>query len=268
VALVRACHPGPALAVTVLAGVFAAGSGLGVARCVVLLVAVGSGQLVIGWTNDLVDAGRDRLAGRTDKPLVTGELDQALARRALAAAGVTTVAASLACGPWAGAIHLLLVVGGGLAYDLWLKRTVWSFLPYLVAFGSLPAVVTWSLPHPAWPAWWVMTASGLLGVGAHLVNVLPDLVADAATGVVGLPHRLGRSRVRALAPVVLCAATGLLLLAPAGAPTGLGLASGAVVLVFALVSIRGRGRTPFYGAIAIAAVDVVMLALLVTAERR
>ncbi|WP_137122638.1 UbiA family prenyltransferase [Segeticoccus rhizosphaerae] len=268
VALARACHPGPTLAVTALAGVFAAGSGLGAARCAVLLLAVGSGQLVIGWTNDLVDAGRDRLVGRTDKPLVTGELEAHLVRRALGVAAGVTVVASLACGPWAGLLHVFLVVGSGLAYDLRLKRTGWSFLPYLVAFGTLPAVVTWTLPQPAWPAWWVMAASGLLGVGAHLVNVLPDLAADAATGVAGLPHRLGGPRVRALTPVVLCAATALLLLAPPGPPSALGLASGAVVLLLALVSIRGGGKTPFYGAIAIAAVDVVMLVLLVTAEQR
>ena len=34
-------------------------------------------------------------------------------------------------------------------------------------------------------------AGALLGVGAHLVNALPDLADDEATGVRGLPHRLG-----------------------------------------------------------------------------
>src|SRR3712207_7375206 len=34
-----------------------------------------------------------------------------------------------------------------------------------------------------------------LGVGAHLLNVLPDLEDDAATGVRGLPHVLGPRRI-------------------------------------------------------------------------
>ena len=53
-----------------------------------------------------------------------------------------------------------------------------------------------------------MAAAGaLLGVGAHLVNVLPDLADDAATGVRGLPHRLGARRSSVLAAAVLVGAT-------------------------------------------------------------
>ena len=36
-----------------------------------------------------------------------------------------------------------------------------------------------------------MGAAAALGSAAHFVNVLPDLADDAATGVHGLPHRLG-----------------------------------------------------------------------------
>lgn len=258
-ALLRACHPGPASAVTALAVAFAAGSGLGVAGCAVLLLAVGSGQLVIGWTNDLVDVERDRSVGRSDKPLVAGDVSEQVLRRALGVAGAVTVVTSLACGWRAGAVHLGLVVGGGLAYDLGLKRTVWSFLPYLVAFGALPAVATLSLADAAWPPWWVMFASGLLGVGAHLVNVLPDLADDDATGVSGLPHRLGGGPVRVLAPVVLGVATALLLWGPAGGPQALRWGLALLVPVIVLATVCRRGKAPFYGAIAVAAVDVVLL---------
>jgi 4-hydroxybenzoate polyprenyltransferase len=39
-----------------------------------------------------------------------------------------------------------------------------------------------------------MFAAALMGSGAHFINALPDLEADALTGVQGLPHRLGRTK--------------------------------------------------------------------------
>lgn len=257
--LVRASHPLPSLAVTALTAVFAVGAGLPPSRLVVLLVAVVSGQLVIGWTNDLLDAGRDRAAGRADKPVATGALPVSTVRTALVSAAGVTVVASLAYGWLAGAVHLVLVVGGGLAYDAGLKSTPASFVPYLVAFGALPAVVTLGLADPAWPPGWVMGAAGLLGVGAHLLNVLPDLDQDAATGVVGLPHRLGPRWLRVAAAALLAGATALVLLGPAGAPTWFAWAGAGVAAVVLTTSVRARGRGAFLGAIAVAAIDLALL---------
>ena len=71
-ALVGAAHAGPALAVTVLAGLLSVAQGLPPATTVLLVAAVLAGQLSVGWSNDLVDRTRDRAAGRRDKPLATG----------------------------------------------------------------------------------------------------------------------------------------------------------------------------------------------------
>ena len=49
-----------------------------------VVAAVLAGQLSVGWSNDLVDVGRDRRAGRTDKPLATGEASLAVVRGACA----------------------------------------------------------------------------------------------------------------------------------------------------------------------------------------
>ena len=64
-------------------------------------------------------------------------------------------------------------------------------MPYAVAFGALPGGrqprgAASALPPVVGPV-----AGALLGVGAHLLNALPDLADDEATGVRGLPHRLG-----------------------------------------------------------------------------
>ena len=157
-------------------------------------------------------------------------------------------------------MHLLLGVSSGWAYNLWFKRTAWSFAPYAVAFGCLPAVVSLARPDPVAPAPWLVAAGALLGVGAHLLNALPDLEDDARTGVRGLPHRLGARRVQVVAPLVLVAASVVALLGP-GDPGGWTWGALALVVGLAVVALLGRARVPFLAAIAIAAVDVAALVL-------
>jgi 4-hydroxybenzoate polyprenyltransferase len=164
---------------------------------------------------------------------------------------------SLACGWASGLVHLLLGVASGWAYNLWFKRTPLSPLPYAVAFGALPAVVTLALPSPTWPPAWVLVTGALLGVGAHLLNALPDLADDEATGVRGLPHRLGARVVRWLAPAVLLAGSVVAAYGPGLDGTGLGLLAACVAL--AVVAVVGRGRLPFVAAVLIALANVVSL---------
>ena len=191
VVLLKASHPAPAFAVTALTALLAIAAGHDLRSGLLVTAAVATGQLSIGWSNDLIDAARDRKVGRPDKPIARGEISVGLVQRAVAVALFLCVVLSLACGLAAAAVHLVLGVGSGWAYNLYFKRTLWSALPYAVAFGTLPAVVTLALPDPEWPAPWTFLAGALLGVGAHLLNALPDLADDASTGVHALPHRLG-----------------------------------------------------------------------------
>ena len=216
-ALVGAAHPGPALAVTVLAALLAVRAGTGPATGVLVVAAVLTGQLSIGWSNDLVDPARDRAVGRADKPLATGavgERDRARGLRGRRPADRRRCPSP--AGSLAGLVHLVCVAAGW-AYNLGAKSTAWSWLPYAVAFGLLPVFVDLAAAPTARPATppWVVAGGALLGVGAHLVNVLPDLADDAATGVRGLPHRLGATRTRLLAVAVLVLATVVILV---GAP--------------------------------------------------
>ncbi|MFE6633441.1 UbiA family prenyltransferase [Streptomyces tendae] len=264
VALLRACHPEPTVAVTVFVAVLAVGAGRGPAGSVAVALAVLAGQLSIGWCNDAVDARRDTACRRGDKPVGTGELPRAAAAAAAGAALALCVPLSLVCGLAAGTVHLV-GVGAGWAYNLWLKRTVLSPLPYAVGFAALPAFVTLGPPLSAWPAWWATTAGALLGVGAHLANVLPDIEDDLATGVRGLPQRLRRPACRRLAPVVMSAAVGVLVVGPPGA-TGVMdrvLAGAAVVAAVAGTAVRSgaRSRWPFRTAIVVAAIGVAELLL-------
>ena len=257
-ALVAAAHIGPSLAVTLISAAYAVSLGLGPARTALVTAAVLAGQLSVGWSNDLVDAGRDRAVARADKPLATGELSPATVRLACALAVVATVVLSLLCGLLAGLVHLGCVAAAW-AYNLGLKSSVLSWAPYALAFGGLPVFLTLAGPGAAVPPLWVPAAGALLGVGAHLVNVLPDLDGDAATGVRGLPHRLGPQWTRRLAVAALAGATVVLALgAQTVPPVVLGVG---VVTVAALagVALTARGRTPFRAAIGIAVADVLLL---------
>jgi 4-hydroxybenzoate polyprenyltransferase len=262
-ALVKAAHPGPSLAVTAVGTALGAAAGAPGRTCVLLAAALLTGQLSIGWCNDAVDRVRDVAARRADKPLAVGTLEVRTVWTACLLAVVACVPLSLALGAAAGVTHLV-AVGGGWAYDLGLKRTPASFVPFAVSFGLLPAVATLSLPEPAVPPWWATTAGALLGVVAHLSNALPDLDDDLAADVRGLPQRLGPARTRAVAAVLLLAAAVLLAVAPPG-PVGLAGALLLAVAVVALVAAFGarwpdRSRVPFVLTV-VAALAVVGLLL-------
>jgi 4-hydroxybenzoate polyprenyltransferase len=262
--LLRSCHLEPALAVTVFVTALAVAAGRGVTGSAAVAAAVLAGQLSVGWCNDTADAQRDMACGRRDKPVATGALPPRAAAVAAGTALALCVPLSLLSGAAAGAAHLGGVAAGW-AYNLRLKHTVLSPLPYAAAFGTLPAFVTLGLPSPSLPAWWAVTAGALLGVGAHLANVLPDIENDLATGVRGLPQRLGRAACRWLAPLVMLAAMAVVV---AGPPRGVeisdwGLAAAAAIIAVAGAVVPSGARTkwPFRAAIVVAGLAVVQLLL-------
>ena len=138
-----------------------------------------------------------------------------------------------------------------------------SFLPYALSFGLLPSVVTLTLPgHPSAP-WWATAAGVLLGIGAHGANVLPDLDDDRATGVRGLPQRIGRTATSVLSGLALLGATVLLATGPGTSVLGW-TAVAVATAVFAgglVVGRRPGSRAPFLAVIVVALVDVVLLLL-------
>ncbi|MCX4571996.1 UbiA family prenyltransferase [Streptomyces sp. NBC_01571] len=261
--LARACHPGPVVAVTALTAALAVTAGQGVARCALTTAAVVTGQLSIGWCNDAFDARRDIAAGRRGKPVVDGTVGVTQVWVAAYAALALCVPLSFGCGLRAGVAHLAGVAAAW-AYDLRLKATMWSWVPYAVGFAALPAFVALGLPGQPWPAWWLVTAGALLGVGAHLGDVLPDIRGDLATGVRGWPQRLGPDGARLLLPVPLVAASAVLALGPAGPSGRWGVAALAVAGLVAVAGTalgRRRERAAFAAAVAVAVVDVALLLL-------
>lgn len=263
-ALAGACHPLPTVVVTALAAGLAVLAGVAPARAVVLTLAVFTGQLSIGWANDSIDAVRDAAAARRDKPAATGRVPPRTVGVAAVVALIVSAALSVLLGGRAGAAAALIVVAGW-AYDLGLKATVLSGLPYLVAFGALPATATLGAPSASWPPGWAVAGGALLGLAAHFANVLPDLRDDEATGVRGLPHRLGARATAVGGALILLAASVVVVLGPAGRPRPLSWAGLALAAVLSVVAAGASLRAPtrgvaFRASLTVAALDVVLFA--------
>ncbi len=185
----RASHPVPTFAVTMLTLLLAIAFGVPPVNTVIIVVAVFANQIAIGLSNDIVDVGRDRRAGRTDKPLVTGALPLSTAWAVVAVATMLSVVLSVLVDPLVGVFQVVFLVSG-FAYNAGLKATVWSAIPYATGFAALPALVSLSAQPPRWPDGWVMLVAAGLGVSAHFANVLPDGDSDRVEGIRGLPQRL------------------------------------------------------------------------------
>ncbi len=191
VMLWRSAHPGPTLVVTAVALGLGIAVGLDPAPLALLVVAVLSGQISIGLSNDAIDAPRDRAAGRGDKPLARPGAPLRTARVLAAAAAVLALLLSAVLGWQLAAVHLVFL-GAGWAYNAGLKSTVWSALCFAAGFGAFPSLAPLALPEPQLAPAWAGLAGALFGLAIHFSNVLPDLEDDERTGVRGLPHRIGR----------------------------------------------------------------------------
>ncbi len=208
--LVAACHPGPTLVVTTAVTVLALALGRGPIARVTAFMAVLPGQLSLGCTNDAYDADRDRQAHRLEKPVVRGWISERTLWLAAATAAVVCVPLSFLAGGVIGGTAHVLAVASAWAYDLWLKTSVWSFVPYMVSFGLVAPFLTYGLTPPQAPAGWAIVTLSLLGLAAHVANGIPDIDTDRATGSDGVVGRLGRPASGTLAVVALLAATALL----------------------------------------------------------
>ena len=248
-------HAPPSLAVTALVTATAASAGVGI-RTLVLGAAILTGQASIGWANDYVDADRDRLVDRQDKPVATGAVSAAAVGLAARAALVATVPLSLAVGWRAGAAHLV-AVGSGWLYDLRLKQTAVSWLPYALSFGLLPVIIAAALPGAPRPQLLVVGVGATLGVAAHFANTIGDAQDDAVTGVRGLPQRIGPRASVAVAAVTVVVAAALLVVATRASTASM-VALGFAAAAVPVAAWKRRGRRADFLAVIVAAAALVV----------
>jgi hypothetical protein len=197
IALIKSSHPEPGFAVTAAMTLLAVGVGHRGWSIAGVCAAVLATQLSVGWVNDWLDADRDRMTGRGDKPVASG----AISRRTVGIAGLLASAAIPFLGlPFglAATVCITLVGVFALLYDWPLKSTALSVVPYLVAFGLLPAFVVVALPgHPAPPAWLVAVRTV---VRARTRAATPMMVRSTAAAPA--PARTERSGTAANVPTM------------------------------------------------------------------
>ncbi|MGB2695219.1 MAG: UbiA family prenyltransferase [Dehalococcoidia bacterium] len=146
-------------------------------------------QAAIGALNDYCDRELDALT-KPWKPIVAGAIEPRSALVVAACSALVAGALTATFGP------LSFVVGAaglaaGVAYDVRLKRSVLSALPFMVALAALPFWVWVSLDRFVDQLWWLLAFAPLVGLSVHLANTAPDLESDRVAGVRGLAHVIG-----------------------------------------------------------------------------
>jgi 4-hydroxybenzoate polyprenyltransferase len=206
-----AAHPFPlalVLALTVLVGLASANGAPHAGRLALALLAMALSQLAIGWSNDYLDRETDA-AQQPWKPVPSGLLRAELMPPAIMA----VIVGALAVGALLGWTPLMLLVVGtacGLAYNLGLKDTQLSAVPFVLALALLPAYVWACLDVFEDGFLWLYAVGTPPALAAHLANTIPDIEGDAAAGRGGLAVRLGRRG--SIVTVAVCLLLGLLIM--------------------------------------------------------
>ena len=156
----------------------------------VIAFGVFTGQLVVGWSNDLYDYQDDLTHQRMNKPLVAGLITQEFLRKWIKIMLPFSFVANL-LGPLGikGGLVYMLGIACGVGYNFYFKFSWLSPLPYAIAFAALPSSV--AISKDITPPLWMWLGGALFGIAAHFLNVLKDMKADQKSGIRGLPQRLG-----------------------------------------------------------------------------
>lgn len=188
--LLKASHFGPTLIVTSISWFFAAyywweGPAF------VIAFGVFTGQLVVGWSNDLYDYEDDLKHNRVKKPLVAGLITRPYLTKWLCFMVPFSFVANL-FGPlgFKGGLVYMFGISMGVAYNFYFKYNLFSWLPYALAFAALPSCV--AISKGITPPIWMWLGGAIFGSAAHFINVIKDMDQDRASGIGGAPQRLGK----------------------------------------------------------------------------
>lgn len=172
----------------------AAGSALVAGGTVPTALRLGAAMLAmqasIGALNDVVDAPRD--AGlKPSKPIPAGLVD----RRAglVVAIGSALVCVGLTLPSGLSTVTIaLIILGAGYVYDLRLKGTAWSWVPFAVAIPLFPVFGWLGAAGALAPFFVILLPTAVLGgIGLAIANARADIERDVAAGVDSVAVRLG-----------------------------------------------------------------------------
>jgi len=232
---IRLTHPFPSILDGIVVGAVAAIAGAAADRIVVLAVSMTLLQLGIGATNDVVDAPFD--AGlKRGKPIPAGLVP----RQAAAALAVAWFIGGLVAAATVGfaiAGVALIVVAVGLTYDLRLKGTAWSWLPFAIGIPILPVYGWLGARGSLEPAFALLVPAAILaGAALAIGNSIVDIERDIAAGRTSVAARLGRPRAARAAAGLLLTVAAAAWVSAARLPATLSPAVGLVAVGAALIS--------------------------------
>ncbi|MFZ9386096.1 MAG: UbiA prenyltransferase family protein [Candidatus Limnocylindrus sp.] len=266
-ALLRLAHPLPTLLNAVAAAALATVAGAGPSAAGLVALTMLGVHTCIGASNDYLDRHRDR--GRPEKPIASGALPPS-AGLLLSAVGITV---GLVAAAQVSTLTFALAVTGalvGATYNVWLKHTALSWLPFALGVSIIPAFA-WStvssvLPTP------ILTLSLISlpgGAALALQNSLADRALDLQSGMRSAAVRLGeRTAFGLLALLHLVTLTALLAFAPGNtSPATLAVAALLLAIGVACSATRSRWARQRGWEISAAALAVAALSVaLATAE--
>jgi 4-hydroxybenzoate polyprenyltransferase len=186
----------------VATGALAALAGGAPATAVALALSMLGIQFAIGTTNDLADADRDAVT-RPGKPIPSG----AVGRRSALGVAVAAAALGLALAAPRGPATLAIAAAGlgvGLAYDLVLKPTPLSWLPYAIGIPLVPLFAWTGAAEGVPPAVFALACLAVpAGAGIAVANALADLDDDREAGTRTVATVLGPERAWRVATALL-----------------------------------------------------------------
>jgi 4-hydroxybenzoate polyprenyltransferase len=190
--LLKASHFGPTLLVTAISFGFATyywWEG----PAYVIAFGVFTGQLVVGWSNDLYDYEDDLRHDRQNKPLVAQTISKETLQRWLRFMVPFSFVANM-LGPlgFKGGLVYMLGIACGIAYNFYFKFSPLSPLPYAIAFAALPSSI--AISKEITPPTWMWLGGALFGMAAHFINVIKDMKEDRLSEIRGLPQILGTTK--------------------------------------------------------------------------
>jgi 4-hydroxybenzoate polyprenyltransferase len=236
---VRLTHPFPCVLDGLVVAVVALLAGADPGTALRLGVAMTALQASIGALNDIVDAPRDH-GIKPGKPIPAGLVSDRSAWIVVAVAAALGVGLSAPSG--LGTLGLaVIVLAIGYGYDVILKGTVWSWLPFAVGIPLLP-VYGWLGTTGGLPESFVilLPAAVIAGAALAIANARADSERDTAAGIESAATRLGFDRswlvnAALLAPVVLLALTTMLGRSPSAVVALGGLFAAGVICVGVIV---------------------------------
>lgn len=221
-------HPFPSTLDAAIVAAIAAVAGAPAAMVAVLGFAMLLLQFAIGAANDWADAPADATANPA-KPIPAGVIRRRTVARLAGLLGV----AGLGLAWSAGSVAFTVAVAGlavGLAYDLRLKGTRWSWVPYAIGIPLLPVFAwggaTGGLPGPFLV---LVPLAAVAGAALAVANALADLERDRAAGTETVATSLGAAGARRIGAALMLIAVA----AAVASAVALGGPSGWVAVVVA-----------------------------------